>query len=86
MVHQRKNTSLLKQLESCAGGSTPEVAIQSQPPTPLPTRTSPTEPLKKKWKREKKGKEASEEGEVAPSKDLKPQKGEKITKGPQRRT
>lgn len=51
----------------------------------LPTCTSHAEPLEKKWKIEKKAKETSEEGEVPLSKELKPQKGAKITKGPQRR-
>ena len=64
MVLQRKNTSLLELLESQAGGSMPEVAIQPRPPTPLPTCTSFVEPPKKKRMREKKGKETSEEDEV----------------------
>lgn len=55
MVLQRKNTSLLELLESHAIGSTPEVVVQPRAPTPLPTRTSPTESLEKKRKREKKG-------------------------------
>ena len=67
----KKNTSLLELLESHTGGYTPEVAIQPRPPTPLPTHTSLFEQLEKKRKREKKGKEVSEKGEIAP-KDLEP--------------
>lgn len=72
MVLQRKNTSLLELLESHAGGSTHEVTVQTQPQTPLPTRTSLIEPLEKKRKRDKKGKKASKEGEVALFKEPKP--------------
>lgn len=71
-------------LESHAGGSTPEVAIQPQPPTPLPTYTSPSEQLEKKGKREKKGNKPFEEGEIT-SKDLEPQKGAKIAKRAERK-
>lgn len=80
----KKNNSLLELLESHAGGSTPEVAVQTQPLTPLPTHISPSEQPKKKRKREKKGKEASKEGEMAP-KDLEPERGAKVAKGAQRK-
>ena len=80
MVLQCKNTSLLELLESHAGGSTLKEAIQPRRPNPLPTRTSHVEPLEKKWKIEKKGKEMSEEVKVHLSKDLKPQKREKLLK------
>lgn len=85
MVLQHKNTNLLELLESHTGGSTLEVAVHPQPVTPLTSRTSPAEALEKKWKRDKKGKEASEEGTIPPSKDPKPQKGTKVAKGSQRR-
>ena len=61
------------------------MTIQTRPPTPLPTHNSLSEPADKKRKRDKKGK-VSEEGEVVPIKELEPQKGEKITKGAQRKT
>lgn len=80
----KKNTSLLELLESHAGGSTPEVVVQTQPLTPLPTHISPSEQPKKKIKREKKRKETSKEGEMAP-KDLEPEKGAKVAKGAQRK-
>lgn len=63
------------------GGSTPEVAIQPWPPTPITTWTSPTTQPKKKRKRNKKDKEVLEEGDLAPSKDLKPQWRAKVAKG-----
>lgn len=85
MVLQRKNTSLLKLLESHTGGSIPKVAVHPWPTTPLPSYISPAEPLEKKRKREKKGKEASEKGDIPPPKYLEPQKGTKAAKGPQRR-
>ena len=62
------------------------MAIQTRPPTPLPTHNSLSKPADKKRKRDKKGKEVSKEGEVVPIKELEPQKGEKITKGAQRKT
>ena len=71
VLQRRKDTSLLELLESHTGGSTLEVVFQPQPPTLLPIHTSPFEQPKKKRKREKKGKETSEEGEIA-SKDLEP--------------
>ena len=72
IVLQHKNTSLLELLESHARGSTLEVAVHPRPPTPFPSCTSPAKPLEKKRKREEKGKETSEEGEVPPPKDLEP--------------
>ena len=84
VLQQKKNTSLFELLESYTRGFTLEVAIQPRPSTPFPTYTSPSEQLKNKRKREKKGKEASEENEIAP-KDLEPQKRAKIVKGAQRR-
>ena len=76
VLQRRKDTSLLKFLESHAGGSTPEVAIQPRPPTPLPTHTFPSEQPEKKRKRDRKGKEITEEGEVVPSKDYQENKTE----------
>ena len=85
VLQQNKNISLLELLESHAGVSTLEVAVQTQPPTPLPAHPSPSEQAKKKRKRDKKGKEVPKEGEVVPSKELKPQQGAKISKGAQER-
>lgn len=85
MVLQRKQkTSLLELFESHDEGSTLEVAVQPRPPTLLPIHSFPLEQLKKKRKREKKWKEASEEGQIS-SKDLQPQNGAKIAKGAQKR-
>ena len=56
VLHRKKNTSLLELLESHVGGSTPEVAIQPRPPTPLPTHTSLSERPEKKRKMKKKRK------------------------------
>ena len=82
MVLQRKpKTSLLELLESHARRLVPEVAVQTRPPTPLPTHTSQLEPTDKKRKWDWKGKDVVEEGEVVPSKELEPQKGAKIAKG-----
>ena len=73
MVLQKKpKMSLLELLESYAGGSVPEVAIQTRPPTPLPIHTSLLELADKKRKWDKKGKDVVEEGKVIPSKDLEP--------------
>ena len=80
VLQRKKNTSLLELLESHSRGSTPEVAIQTWPPTPLPTHTSLPEQVDKKRKRDKKGKEVSKEGEVIPSKEFEPQKWAKIAK------
>ena len=85
MVLKCKNTSLLELLESRAGGSMPEVSIPPWALTPIPSRTFLIEPLEKKRKREKKGKEVAEEGEIPPSKDPEPHRGAKITKVTQRR-
>lgn len=68
----KQKTSLLKLLESHAGGSTPKVSIQTRPSTPLLVHTSPSELADRKRKWDKKGKEVSEEGEVIPSKELEP--------------
>nr|POE57240.1 hypothetical protein CFP56_01893 [Quercus suber] len=87
IVLQRKpKTILLKLLESYAEGSVPEVTIQTRPPTPLPVHTSPSEPVDKRRKRDRKGKDVAEEGEVIPSKMLEPQKGAKIAKGTQKKS
>ena len=81
MVLQWKNNSLLELLESHAGGTTLEVAINPCLPTPLPSRISPAEPLKKKRKIYKKlRKEMSKEGEIHPIKDRDPPKGAKAAK------
>ncbi|KAK7857998.1 geranylgeranyl transferase type-2 subunit beta 1 [Quercus suber] len=53
MVIQKKTLNLLALLESHAGGATPEVPVDLRPPTPIPARSSPTEPGEKKRKREK---------------------------------
>lgn len=53
---------------------------------PLPSRTSPIELLEKKRKRDKKGKETLEEGEIQPTKDQEPSKGAKAVKGLYRRS
>ena len=76
VLQRRKDTNLLKLLESHVGGSTPEVAIQPRPPTSLPTHTFPSEQPEKKRKRDRKGKEITEEGEVVPSKDYQENKTE----------
>ena len=70
VLQRKKNTSLLELLELHSGGSTPEVAIQTWLLTPFPTYTSLPEQADKKRKRDKKGKEVSEEGEVVPSKEF----------------
>ena len=85
VLQRKKNTSLLELLESYAGGSTLEVAIQSRPPTPFATYISHSKPIDKKRMRDKKGKDMSEEGKVVPSKELKPQKGAKIAKRAQKK-
>lgn len=82
----KQKTILLELLESHAGGSTPEMAIQTRPSTPLLIHTTPFEPADKKRKRDKKGKEVSKEGEVIPSKEFEPQKGAKIAQGAQRKS
>ena len=85
MVLQRKNnTSLLELLKSHAGRSTPEVAVQSCLSTPFSTHTSHFESTNKKRMRDKKGKDMSEVGEVVPSKEFEPQKGQKLQKGHKR--
>ena len=87
VVLQRKTPNLLALLESHVEGTTPEVAVNPCPPTPLPPWVSPAEPLEKKRKRDKKaGNETSKEGEVQPSKDQEPPKGSKVAKGQQRRS
>ena len=70
VLQRKKSTSLPELLESHAGWSAPKVAIQTHPPTPLPTHASPSQLADKKRNRVKQGKDVSEEGEVAPSKDL----------------
>ena len=67
------------------GGSTPEVAVQPWSLTPITTWTSPTKQPEKKRKRNKKDKEVLEEGDLAPLKDLKPQRRAKVAKGTQRK-
>jgi len=65
VVLQRKTPNLLALLESHVEGTTPEVAVNPYPPTPLPSWVSPAEPLEKKRKRDKKaGNETFGEGEV----------------------
>ena len=87
MVLQHKSkTSLLKLLESHAGGLVPNVAIQTHPPTPLPAHTSQPKLVDKKSKRDKKGKDVAEEGEVISSKDPEPQRGVKVAKTTQTRS
>lgn len=63
MVLQRKpKNNLLELLESHARRSVPELAIY----------TLPSESTDKKRKQDKKGKEATKEGEVITSKELEP--------------
>ena len=70
MVLQCKaKTSLL---ESHVEGIVPEVAIQTKPPTSLPTQTSQPDLANKKRKRDWKGKNIAKEGEVIPSNEPKP--------------
>ena len=81
MVLNKRTPNLLALLESHAW------AFNPHPPTPAQSRASPTEPLEKKRKRDKKaGKETFEEGEVQPSKDQEPPKEVKVAKGQQRRS
>ena len=86
VLQRRKDTNLLELLESHAGGSVLEVPIQTQPLTPLPSYTSSLEQPEKKRKRDRKGKEVTEEGEAVPSKDLEPKKGQKLLKLNRERT
>lgn len=72
MVLQRKpKTSLLELLESHAGGSVPEVAVQTRPPTPFPTYTSQPKLAEKKRKRDRESNDVVEEGKVILSKEPK---------------
>lgn len=81
MVLQRKaKISLLKLLESHARGTIPEVAVQTKPPTPLPTQTSQLDPTSKKRKLKQKGKDVMKEGEAIPPKEPEPQKGAKVAR------
>ena len=87
MVLQRKSkTSLLELLESHVGGTVLEVAIQTRPPTPLPAHCSQPNPADNKRKRDRKGKDIVEEGDVIPSKELEPQKSAKVVKVAQTRS
>ena len=73
MVLQRKpKMSLLELLESHLVGSVPEVAVQTQPPTPLLVHTSVLELANKKRKWDRKGNDVVEKGEVISSKELEP--------------
>lgn len=58
--------SILELLESHAGGSVPEVAVQTKPPTSLLAHTSQPDPAEEKRKQDRKGKDVVEEGEVIP--------------------
>ena len=78
VLQHKKNTSLFELLESHAGGSTLEVAIQPRPPTPHHTRTSPSKQLEKKWKREKK---YLKRAKLLILKTLSPRRGHKLLKG-----
>ncbi|KAL0001256.1 hypothetical protein SO802_015037 [Lithocarpus litseifolius] len=81
MVLQRKSKrSLLKLLESHAGGTVLKVAIQTKPPTPPPAQTSQPNPTDKKRKRDQKGKDVVEEGRGIPPKEPEPQKGAKVAR------
>ena len=72
VLQRKKKTSLLELLESHTGGFTLDIAIQTQPPTPLPVHTFSPKQANKKRKMDKKGKDVAEEGEVVPSKELEP--------------
>nr|POE71579.1 hypothetical protein CFP56_12804 [Quercus suber] len=87
MVLQRKaKTSLLELLESHAGGNVPEVAIQTKPLTPPPTKTSQPDPTDKKRKWDQKGKDVVEEGRGIPLKETEPWKGAKVARIAQTRS
>lgn len=58
--------SILEIFESHAGGSVPEVAVQTKPPTSLPAHTSQPDSTEEKRKQDRKGKDVVEEGEVIP--------------------
>ena len=72
MLHRKAKRSLLELLESHEGGIVLEVAIQTKPSTPLLAQTSQPDPADKKRKRDLKGKDVAEEGEVIPSKKPEP--------------
>ena len=72
VLQRKKKTSLLELLESHTGGFTLDIAIQTQPPTPLPVHTFSPKQANKKRKMDKKGKDVAEEGEVVPSKENEP--------------
>ena len=63
MVLQRKSkTSLLELFKSYAGGTVPEMAIQTRPSTPLPAHSSQPDLTNKKRKQNRKDKDIVEEG------------------------
>ena len=69
MVIQNKTPNLLSLLKSHVGDATPEVPIDSRPPTPIPALSFLIEPSEKKRERERErerrlSKEVSEEGEI----------------------
>ena len=72
IVLQRKNTRLLKLLESHKRGSTLKVAVHPWPPNSFSFLHLPWWALRKEKEQREKGKETSEEDEVLPLKDLKP--------------
>ena len=53
MVIQNKTPNLLSLLKSHVGDATPEVPIDSRPPTPIPALSFPIEPSEKKRERER---------------------------------
>lgn len=71
MVLQCKpKASLLELFKSHAGGSAPDVAVQTQAPTPPSDHTSspPFRQVDKKRKRNNKGKNVFEQGKIVPIK------------------
>ena len=53
MVIQNKTPNLLSLLKSHVGDATPEVSIDSRPPTPIPALSFLNEPSEKKRERER---------------------------------
>lgn len=87
MVLQKRTPNLLVLLEFHAGGATPKMAINPYPPTPVQSRASLAEPLKKERKKNQKARnETFEEGKVQPSKNQEPPKGSKVAKEQQRKS
>ena len=85
MVIQKNTPNLLELLESYARGATPEVLINLRPPTPIPSRASPTELSEKKRKRERMlGRKVSKKGEIQTQVAQETGKGSKSTRTQQK--